>query len=215
MEWFGMASKKSFLVMLVLSVLCSCGGGGGSGGGEVTVDPKGRVENEVIETLWVNHHYYWDPNDWPSPSLSLIVSSSSVPDFSLERLQTIPTVSGFVYEPGYVYRIRVKKTKLIHLADVPVFSYSLLATEQKQSAMGQAFDFVFAKTQQYRRTGTSIKLLNLPLEYTCEISVCESIDALMVRPDVAEVVLRATIVSPEKPILFTAIKSVNSTPTIP
>ncbi|HEY6527770.1 MAG TPA: DUF4377 domain-containing protein [Cellvibrionaceae bacterium] len=210
-----MASKKSFLVMLALSVLSSCGGGGGSGGGDVTVDPKGRVENEAVETLSVNHHHYWNPNDWPSPSLSLIVSSGSVPDFSLERMQTIPTISGFVYEPGYVYRIRVKKTKLIHLADVPVFSYSLLATEQKQSAIGQAFDFAFPKTQQYKRTGTSIKPLNLPLEYMCEITVCESIDALMLRPDVAEVVLRATVVSPDKPILFTAIKAINSTPTVP
>ncbi|RZA05998.1 MAG: DUF4377 domain-containing protein [Moraxellaceae bacterium] len=210
-----MASKKCVFVMLVSGVLSNCGGGGGGGGGDVTVDPKGRVENETIETLWVDHHQYWDPNDWPTPSLSLIVSSGNVPDFSLERMQTIPTISGFVYQSGYVYRIRVKKTKVIHLADVPVFSYSLLATEQKQSAAGQAFDFAFPKTQQYRRTGTSIKPLNMSLEYACDITVCESIDQLMVRPDVAEVVLQATIVSPEKPILFTAIKSVNATPTVP
>ncbi|HMU65845.1 MAG TPA: DUF4377 domain-containing protein [Cellvibrionaceae bacterium] len=195
--------------------LCACGGGGDGGGGgtvsvtpPVEVDPKTRAENETIETLWVSHHHYWDPNDLPAPSMSLIVSPAVAPDFSLEHMQLIPSVTGFTYEPGYVYRIRVKKTKVIHLADLPIYTYTWLATEQKQLATGQVFDFEFQKTTNYRRTGTSIKPLNLPLEFTCDLTLCDAIDAQLSRPEVTSLILAARVQLPGQPIYFTAIKSV-------
>ena len=75
----------------------------------------------------------------------------------------IPSVSGFAYQPGYIYRIRVKKTKVIPLTDLPIYTYSWLATEQKQLATGQVFDYEFPKTTFYVRSGTSIRPVNVPL----------------------------------------------------
>lgn len=209
-----MAVKKQFCVLLFASVLGACGGGGDGGGSSVSVtppvvvDPKTRPQNESIETLWVGHHQYWDPNDLPAPSMSLIVSSDVAPDFSLERMQLISGVSGFTYEPGYIYRLRVKKTQVIHLADLPIYTYSWLATEQKQLATGQVFDFEFQKTTLYRRAGTSIRPVNLPLEYSCDLALCDAIDAQMLRPEVTSLILAAKVPLPGQPIHFTAIKSV-------
>lgn len=207
-----MANKKQLFLLLLSCVLSACGGGGGGNGGSVSppveVDGKTRVENETIETLWVSHHQYWDPNDLPAPSMSLIVSSGATADFSLERMQLIPSVSGFSYEPGYIYRIRVKKTKVIHLADLPIYTYAWLATEQKQLASGQVFDFEFPKTTLYRRSGTSIRALGLPLEYSCDLALCDAIEAQMSRPEVSSLILSAKVQSPGQPVYFTGIKSV-------
>jgi hypothetical protein len=210
-----MAVIKQSLVLLASLLICACGGdgdGGGGGGAGVTppvvVDPKTRIGNESIETLWVGPFQYWDPNDLPSPSMSLIVSAASAPDFSLEQLQLIPTVTGFTYEPGYIYRILVKKTNVIHLADLPIYTYSWLATEQKQLAAGQLFDFEFQKTTLYRRSGTSIRPLNLPLEYYCDLALCDAIEAQLARPEVTSLVLAAKVPAPGQPIYFSSIKSV-------
>ncbi|HRH76547.1 MAG TPA: hypothetical protein PK129_04290 [Cellvibrionaceae bacterium] len=210
-----MATKQLIFVVFWSFLLSACGGDGGGGGGgsasvtpPVEVDPKTRVEYETIETLWVGPLQYWDPNDLPAPSMSLIVSSAATPDFSQESFQVIPSVSGFAYQPGYIYRIRVKKTKVIPLTDLPIYTYSWLATEQKQLATGQVFDYEFPKTTFYVRSGTSIRPVNVPLEFTCASSVCDAIDAQMARPEVTSLVLTARVQAPGQPIYFTAIKRV-------
>ena len=206
-----MANFKFLLIVLIALVISGCdggGGGGGDGGPQVDVDLKGRVENETIETLWVNHHLYWNPNDLIAPSASFIVSDGAQPDFSLDGLKLISSITGFSFEQGYVYKLRVKKTKLVHLSNVPIYTYTWLATEQKQIAAGQVFDFEFQKTTRYRRSGNIIRPENVPLEFSCDIPVCDAIDGQVARPEVTSLILTAKVQLPGQPIHFTAVKSV-------
>ncbi|MEY4590344.1 MAG: hypothetical protein RL497_2420 [Pseudomonadota bacterium] len=170
-----------------------------------------KIKETREETLWIDHHQGWYNRVFPSIDLSfcLIGTENSEPVFTGEEKCIAPSITGFSYQQGYLYKLKLKKIIFETLADAPSYAYELISVEEKIPATpGKSFETIIRPSPYLTFDNDSI-YLKYNYKINCLPDICDLIADGLWQPNVSGILVEAEYGSDlTEPYLITAVKTV-------